>query len=368
MATDAVGFSIVTEPKRKKSYYEDEEIIIKPSTELIPDEYKHEVEENVLLHIFKTDYDDETAEEILESAKYINYKVDSNNLHNLNTRNEFYEDIEKIKKESVNKSGLFMIFIGFFERRHPNGTIALMNERNDFIQIKDIWNMFSASNCPELKNKPKIFMFCVSGAPYAVQSDSLRHRTMAFEKVYDFPAESDMLIVYKKVDDVSPHMQKFLATFSLNIRNHSKKYDIIDLVSHINEENSKYVPLIISTLTRKFYLTPNIEREHFLSVAENSSSVQNDLKKIKEDLEKLHHELQKKKKMFGFSFKKKSEEKPKIEIKRDNKVEQRKSAKTGEVQRGSVGRSSAPPRPPVRSRNPSESDAKIEKKKPIWKN
>ncbi|XP_044269759.1 uncharacterized protein LOC123014617 [Tribolium madens] len=365
MSTDAVGFTI-TETKRKKSFYDEEEIVIKPSTELIPDEYKHDVEENVLLHIFKTDYDEGTAEELLEAAKYIKYKVNNDNLHNLNTREEFYEDIEKIKKESANKSGLFMIFIGYFERKHPNGTIAFMNERkNNYLQVKEIWNTFSANNCPELKNKPKIFMFCVSGAPYAVQSDALRHRSMAFEKVYDFPAESDMLIVYKKVDDVSPHVQIFLSNFSQNMRNHSKKYDIIDLVSHINEENSRHVPLIISTLTRKFYLTPNVEREHFLSVVENTSSVQNDLQKIKEDLEKLHHELQKKKKMFGFSFKKKSEDRPNIET-RSDKVEQRRSVKSGEVQRGRLSGTPKSPKPVLRSRKPSETEGE-EKKKPMWR-
>lgn len=161
-------------------------------------------------------------------------------------------------------------------------------------------------------------------------------------------------------------MYNFLENFTFNIKNYSKKYDIIDLISHINEKNTISVPLIISTLTRKFYLTPNIDREHFLSVVENTSSVQNDLREIKDGLEKLH-ELQKKKKdkMFSFSFRKKSEEKPKIEKKESGTKAERKTSKTGNTKKTPVA-SPTPPRP-RRSHRTSESDSGTVQKKPIWK-
>lgn len=100
--TDAGLLRIATtnEPqkaRRKSSFYDEEEIVIKPSTELIPDEYKFSVDDTVAFHIFKTDDDEENAQDILDAAEFIQYKVDSTNLHNLNTRKEFFQDLYKGK-------------------------------------------------------------------------------------------------------------------------------------------------------------------------------------------------------------------------------------------------------------------------------
>jgi hypothetical protein len=55
-----------------------------------------------------------------------------------------------------------MFFIGFFDK---DGTIFMTNEDDSDdgnVEIKFIWNTFSADNCPELKGKPKIYIFSVS--------------------------------------------------------------------------------------------------------------------------------------------------------------------------------------------------------------
>jgi hypothetical protein len=57
----------------------------------------------------------------------------------------------------------------------------------------------------------------------------------------------------------------FIKQLCNNINEYSKKYDIIDLVSCFYDCKMS-VPLVISTLTRKFYLTPNNERQHYLSI------------------------------------------------------------------------------------------------------
>lgn len=59
----------------------------------------------------------------------------------------------------MNKNALILVFLGFFGTN--DGTISLMEE-NESVHIKDIWNHFIASNCTELKHKPKVFIFCVS--------------------------------------------------------------------------------------------------------------------------------------------------------------------------------------------------------------
>ncbi|XP_063910703.1 uncharacterized protein LOC135127929, partial [Zophobas morio] len=356
----------------------EEDIIVKPSTELIPDEYEHSTNQSVLFHVFAAPLVTPLAEELLKSVRLINYDVDTKrNLHDLNKPNEFWTHLEAIRKEAPNKSALILFFIGYYGKE--NGTLLISEE--DFsknVHVKQVWNFFSGNNCPELKHKPKIFVFCMSSQPRggAVQTDSMRHRTMKFDKVYDFPAESDMLIVYKKVAEVDL-VDIFLDELCNNIVYHSKKYDFIDLISYIHN-NRRSVPLVISTLTRKFYLTPNDQRDHYLSVVENQMSLEEMLQKIHDDVQKLQDAQKKKKeKKFSFSFKKKSEDKPKV-VKREDKpiVESpRTSVKTdgpsspkasmagpSPVHRLSGGSNSG-----RRSRNPSLSEVTFQKRKPIWK-
>jgi hypothetical protein len=98
----------------------------------------------------------------------------------------------------------------------------------------------------------------------------------------------------------------FIKQLCNNINEYSKKYDIIDLVSCFYDCKMS-VPLVISTLTRKFYLTTNNERQHYLSIIENHDKLEERLTNIKLDIEKIQ-ELQQKKKFLNFSFKKKSED------------------------------------------------------------
>ncbi|RZC36709.1 uncharacterized protein BDFB_005547 [Asbolus verrucosus] len=375
--SDASGFQPNTNTKRKKSFYaEEEDIVVKPSTELIPDEYEHVSNDTVLLHIFATPIEQDLVDGLLQTMQDIDYKIDANtSLHDLNESKSFLKDLEAskiLKKETTNKSALILIFIGFFEK---NGSLFMMEESDascSDVYIRDIWNIFSGNNCLELKNKPKIFIFCTSRRPkHSIMSDALRHRTMSFDKVYDFPAESDMLIVYMMANDISQKIKMgFLNQFYNNIKTYSKKYDIIDLVSHMQRS----VPLVISTLTRKFYLTPSKEREHYLSIVENTSNLDEGLMKIQDTIQKLHETQKKKKdKKFSFSFKRKTEEKPNILKKESIRTEKPKTSKTVDSPSGRL--SAASTLGGIRSRKQSETDyngrlnpTAIAMKKPLWKN
>jgi hypothetical protein len=201
MTTDASG-TFSESPIRRKCICDEEQIDIKPSPELIPDEYEHSTSDSVLIHIFRTDDDSKPAEDLMNTVAAINNTISATkNLHYLDKKEEFFKDLESIRNEAVNKSALILFFIGFFEK---DGTIFMTNEddsNNGHVEIKCIWNKFSANNCPELKGKPKIYIFSTSQRPKGGdQVDAMVHRRLIFEKVYDFPAEADMLIIYHKVD------------------------------------------------------------------------------------------------------------------------------------------------------------------------
>jgi hypothetical protein len=371
MTTDASG-TYSQSTIRRKSFYDEEQIDIKPSPELIPDEYEHSTSDSVLIHIFRTDDDSKPAEDLMKTVAAINNTISATkNLHYLDKKEEFFKDLESIRNEAVNKSALILFFIGFFEK---DGTIFMTNEddsNNGHVEIKCIWNKFSANNCPELKGKPKIYIFSTSQRPKGgTQLDAMGHRRLTFEKVYDFPAEADMLIIYHKVDEMSPVPNRyFIKQLCNNINEYSKKYDIIDLVSCFYDCKMS-VPLVISTLTRKFYLTPNNERQHYLSIIENHDKLEERLTSIKLGIDKIQELQQKKKKFLNFSFKKKSEDKPKIVKKKETPImEPPQSPRVSGTPSRRLSTTNAPTvgGTRIRSASHSETDSGAVKRKPIWR-
>lgn len=65
-----------------------------------------------------------------------------------------------VKQECDKASGLILLISG---STSVDGSILMNNGSKEvLISIEKIWNKFYTYQCPELKNKPKIFIFDVS--------------------------------------------------------------------------------------------------------------------------------------------------------------------------------------------------------------
>lgn len=99
--TDASLLVSASASKKKRSFYTvEEDIVIKPSTELIPDEYEHSTNENILFHVFRTPTqpDEELAKDLINCVKDINYKVDAKtNIHSLDTVEQLNANLKTSK-------------------------------------------------------------------------------------------------------------------------------------------------------------------------------------------------------------------------------------------------------------------------------
>lgn len=219
---------------------------------------------------------------------------------------------------SGNADALFIIFNYYFKE---NGTINLKNEEYSLINI---WTQFTTKNCPGLKNKPKVFVFQL--APYVthILTDSSVLSTK-YELTYDTPSEADMLIIYHtdyNCEDV------FLNNLCDNIDQYGKTEDLITLAS-VTDITPR--PLIVSTLTRKFYTTVSADRGHHLVINENTDELLQILEGLDSRLVVLEDTKKKTKKgsfLKSFSLSKESKHKIKplqeldkkqiVQIKKDN--------------------------------------------------
>lgn len=264
-------------PKRA-SYFEEELITVKPSTELIPDEYEHfqETQYKIVLHTFvaNDEYCMNLEQEFLKTLEYIEFETGSTNRHNLETDN-FPKIMNEIAKgPNTNDAGLILFFAGFTKPTSPGQLEIFDGIKQDTINIQQIWSKFDSYNCPGLKNKPKIFIFALSTPETPIQRDGKKH----FKTAYDTPAEADILVIYNNPISGSGN---FLQNFCENIRLFGKTENIITLASCTPSTST----LIISTLTRNFYFTVSNLRGHHHIIDKHNDEIKAHIKEIKETFE-----------------------------------------------------------------------------------
>nr|CAH7718449.1 unnamed protein product [Callosobruchus chinensis] len=251
--------------ERRPSRSFEERIEVKPSIELIPDEFEHHAEDgsDIVIHAFTehTEGDFKNVQQFFDALKSIGYSGFNHQPHNLE-RNDFLTVIKYIQDEAnnLNKNGLILFFSCSAK---IDGQIYIRFNNTDIpIDIQLIWKYFTSNRCKGLKNKPKIFIFEIKMNLNQVDDSQTRAPTYAL--TYDTPAEADILVIYNKTTDGTHG--KFINKLGKFMRKYSQREDIITLVSCIPSEYVR--PMIISTLTRKFYFTPSECRGHYFNLYE----------------------------------------------------------------------------------------------------
>ncbi|XP_072397150.1 uncharacterized protein [Diabrotica undecimpunctata] len=266
------------------STYE-EEIEVKPSTELIPDEYEHfgnQPKFSVHTFFHDTEADENNENEFLTTLRGIGITCENGDRHNLD-KEKIFEIIKRIKENcSDDTAGLIMYFSGDVKLR---GGILHTKVLENNTSIQKIWLEFNSFNCFQLKNKPKIFIFDLKVYEPPIQQDAKRISVKSLPiSVYDTPSEADILVICNKdIDDDS----EFTYHFCNNIKSHGDKENIITLASCVGSLTS---PIIISTLTRHFYFTPSELRGHHLVIRKHQQQ-------LKEHVEEIHNIMAKKTKL-----------------------------------------------------------------------
>ncbi|XP_056644597.1 uncharacterized protein LOC130450291 [Diorhabda sublineata] len=267
--------------------YIEEDIEIKPSAELIPDEYKHFTEPNqkIFLYTFTKNGEIYESSERIFLTTMDNYGYVFANKYNLDKDN-LKEALEKIAKSCNNDvAGLILFFSGnvtkysYFESDIPENRIAIHN----------IWLGFNSSSCLQLKNKPKIFIFDLIVTPTLIQTDG-----RLIHKGYDTPAEADILVICNKSEGATD----FVYQFCENIKEYGETENIITLASCVDEDT----PLVISTLTRNFYFTPSFSnsRGNYRIIEKHQEDIRSQIDNLKKTA--IKHTEKKKKSSILDSF------------------------------------------------------------------
>lgn len=255
---------------QKKSITNDwEEIELKPPIDIIPDEFERDGNEGFLVEIV-SDREDVEANEFSNYLKELAFEVsntDMNDKEMYNTANlEWLQNV----KEKIDKGDYQGILVVFAKVCYSAK------------EITNIWKEFTTKKCPKLKNKPKIFIFQIVSTT-KVQRDSIIR--VNWKSSYDTPSEADVLIIQDQYDK---QRDGLLSQLRDAIEQYGDKEDIFSLTT-VNQDDYNYQPLLISTMTRKFYFKPHEHRGHHLDIHMN-------LKMMMTKVDKLQNESEPKKK------------------------------------------------------------------------
>ncbi|KAK9877842.1 hypothetical protein WA026_020074 [Henosepilachna vigintioctopunctata] len=259
------------------------EILLKPSTELISDEYAHDNGTAcVHIFIFKENYE----AFFVDCMKLLGYSIPDTNIHQLSTRTEVLSSLQKICDETKDKCSLIILFWGPFKSDRK----FVLND-GSCIKMIEIWSKFISSNCLTLKEKPKIFIFngfhekhshgSVARHMENTEEDSMRVIKGSVDNFsYNIPAEGDILIVFKQNNDLRSSVE-YMDSLCSNLQNFSEREDIFSLLT-ITDFLSH--PILISTMTRKFYLKFNPNRGLQLSIREKYNKIEEAIQKMRENI------------------------------------------------------------------------------------
>ncbi|XP_045463575.1 uncharacterized protein LOC123673162 isoform X2 [Harmonia axyridis] len=253
---------------------EDCNIFLKPSTELIPDEYQNDRNEHASVHIFV--FKEHMERKFVDCMRSLGYIVREKNIHILSSRNDAIAALERIGNGTDQKSCLIILFWGSLR---DDKKFSLRDGSS--VKLMEIWSRFVSSKCPLFRDKPKIFIF--NGIKHL---ENTVEDALPVSKIssgifsYNIPVEADMLIVFKHNDDLKGSVE-YMDSLCSNFQNYAQREDISSLltIAHFSSQ-----PTLISTMTRKFYLVPSVHRGIQLSLREKYSKIEQAIQKVKENI------------------------------------------------------------------------------------
>ncbi|XP_068227627.1 caspase-1-A-like [Palaemon carinicauda] len=190
---------------------------------------------------------------VVDLFEKLGYKSDV--YHNL-TAEETKDTITNLRKQDVlSDVGCAVFYIS----SHSTGIGSFLT--SDLKQLTTDWilNMFQESECPQLKNKPKIFIFDLCQGYYNQEEPS--HQATHPVRVQE-PLQ-DVLCIYSNTNGFSPYSftregSAFNTAFCRTLASHSSDKEIQDLYRELLREYRKNSPSAVPEMrnvgfTKKFY-------------------------------------------------------------------------------------------------------------------
>nr|ALF06104.1 caspase-3 [Dastarcus helophoroides] len=239
--------------------------------------------------------------EIILCFSRLGFNIYEDNICTDFTRKEVLEKLEQVKTNDLSDVNSLIVF--FLSHGDDNNILYC---KDSSIQAHEIWTKFS--NCDELDNKPKFFIFQACKGKEFTNASAGESVTQLVPDTIFSPKHMtpDMLIVYSTLEGKFSFRNTLTGTWFIqelckNFSAYGRRDDVVSLLLRTtkcvcrnyyhkaDEEIYKQMPIFISTLRKKFYLNKNKDRGFILEVMSQYDKIMNSINEIKKKVDVLYN-------------------------------------------------------------------------------
>ncbi|KAF5287192.1 hypothetical protein FQA39_LY16011 [Lamprigera yunnana] len=235
--------------------------------------------------------------ELILTFGRLGFNIERQHIHNNLKRKEILEVINNLSKADYSdKNCLIVIMLTHGDEDN------ILETYDAPISASEIWQPFSNNSCQSFKNKPKFFIFqACKGHEYS-RIDKIPENIIP-RYIIRQSLEADMLIAFSSVENAKScrNIVKgswFIQELCRNFNAYGRRDDVVTLLLrvtkcvangyyHLHEDDNsekilgKQMPLFISTLSKKFYLTYSKDRKLLMYVKKQQKLLTKTIKELK---------------------------------------------------------------------------------------
>ncbi|KAK5640374.1 hypothetical protein RI129_011185 [Pyrocoelia pectoralis] len=208
--------------------------------------------------------------ELIVTFGRLGYNIEERYIYSDLRRCEILKEIKDLSSADYSDRNCLIVIV--LTHGCVNNTLDV---RDGLMNTAEFWSPFSNKLCPSFRNKPKFFIFqTCKGSKYSQRTKIVG--PVIPTETFQTPLEPDFLI-------------SFAAELCRNFNTHGRRDDVISLLLriakcvaynyyHLLTENGKEIivkqmPLLISTLTKKFYLCKSKDRNLLLQLQKKQEEI-----------------------------------------------------------------------------------------------
>ncbi|KAB0791990.1 hypothetical protein PPYR_13951 [Photinus pyralis] len=219
--------------------------------------------------------------ELILTFGRLGYNIEERYIYNNLKRFEILEAIKELSSTDHSDRNCLIIIV----LTHGEVNNVLQVE-DGLMETSEFWTPFSNTSCLSFSSKPKFFVFQACKGNQNSRSGELTVPVIP-AGTYRTPLETDFLIAFAAVEGTRSYRHTLLGSWFIqelcrNFNAHGRRDDVISLLLritkcvaynhyHVAKDNGrkvivKQMPLLLSTLTKKFYLCKSKDRNLLLQL------------------------------------------------------------------------------------------------------
>ncbi|KAF5290287.1 hypothetical protein FQR65_LT11621 [Abscondita terminalis] len=227
--------------------------------------------------------------ELILTFGRLGFNIDQNHIFIDKTRGEMIDEITNLAKQDHSDKNCLIVIV--LSHGHEDNHIEAFDAP---VFANEIWEPFFDNACPSLRGKPKFFIFQTCKGHNVATSDESVGKIVP-DIILKEQLDSDVLIAFASIESAVSlrHPTRgswFIQELCKNFSAYGRRDDVVTLLLrvskcvthnyyHVDDVKDKknvlikQMPVIVSTLSKKFYLSKSKDRKAMINIREQQQKL-----------------------------------------------------------------------------------------------